>query len=756
MKQKFDVRGMTCAACQSNVEKDVLKVSGVKEVSVSLLTNSMIVDFDEEQSNVDSIIKSVEKGGYHASIVGIKKSNDIDPQLLEYKTMKKRLIVSSIFFIPLLYLSMGTMIGLPLPFMFNGLSNSVTFAFTQFLLTLPIIFINFKFFSIGFLHLFKRTPNMDTLIALGSFAAIFYGVFAIYQMGIGLGTNNLGLVEEYHMNLYFESAGAILTLVTLGKFLEAKSKGKTSESLQKLIHLAPTMAQVKKGDAFEETKVDQIIIDDIILIKPGMKIPVDGIILEGNSTIDEAMITGESLPVEKKVGDLVLTATINKSGSFQFKATKVGEDTSLATIIRLVENASSSKAPIQKLADKISGVFVPIVIGISLITFLGWYLTGNSFSFALSMSITVLVISCPCALGLATPVAIMVGTGKGAEYGTLFKSAQSLETTHLIDTVVLDKTGTITKGIFEITDILPLNDYLEADLLKIAYSLEDGSEHPIGKSIVEYAKTHNISKQKANDFEALSGMGVKASIGNDVYFVGNMGLMTSLSISIEEVKDYEFNLAKLGKTSVYLVKNNTIIGLISLKDGVKEGSVEAIQIMKKMGLEVIMLTGDNQITANAIKEDLNISKVFAQVLPDQKEQVIIDLQSQGKKVAMIGDGINDAIALTRADIGIAIGAGSDIAIESADIVLIKNNLLDAVFALQLSKKTMNNIKMNLFWAFFYNIIGIPIAAGVFYTLAGLRLNPTFGSLAMSLSSVTVVLNALRLKWIKPNKMEEIL
>lgn len=748
MEKKFDVTGMTCSACQRNVEKDVSKLKGVNKVEVSLLTNSMVVDFDDDVVSIQDIYQSVEEGGYKAQVKGETKQETVDPQIKEIAHMRKRVIVSFAFFIPLLYIAMGPMIGLPNPGFLVGMENSVSFAFTQMLLIIPIVYMNLSYFTIGFKQLWKRTPNMDSLIAIGSFAAIVYGIYAIYQIGIGLGSNQMDLVNNYHMNLYFESAAAILTLVTLGKYLEAKSKGRTSDALKKLMKLAPSTALKIVDGKVLEVGIEEIKVDDLLLVKPGMKIPVDGMIVDGNSAIDESMISGEAIPVDKTVGDHVISATMNKTGAFQMKATHVGADTTLSKIITLVENAASSKAPIQKLVDKISGVFVPIVILLSIISFSVWLISGATFSFALSIGITVLVISCPCALGLATPVAIMVGTGKGAENGTLFKSAESLEVSNRITTIVLDKTGTITMGEPKITEYISLSNLSDEEILRVAYSLEINSEHPIGEAIVNEAMNKKLTPYQINEFNSLTGYGIQAKIEDTTYYVGNQKLVKQFHQNDESYFETYEELAKMGKTVVTLFTENEILGYIALKDPIKESSKHAIQRMKSKGYEVIMLTGDQMTTALSYQNELQLDQVYAEVLPHQKEEVIQSLQKQGKRVAMVGDGINDSVALVRADLGMAIGAGSDIAIESADVVLMKSDLNDAIFALGLSKQTVKIIRMNLFWAFFYNVILIPIAMGLFFSSFGWRLNPTLGSMAMSISSVTVVLNALRLRLFK--------
>lgn len=759
MKQKFNVTGMTCSSCQAHVEKSVAKLHGVDEVTVNLLSNNMNVSFDETQTNTDQIIAAVESAGYGASVYTKGKTTEKPKDTVqdEMKEMKSRLIISFIFLIPLMYISMHHMFnewfGLPVPAfvkaLIHGDENAVTYALSQFLLLLPILFVNQKYFRVGFHTLRKGAPNMDTLIAIGATAATVYGLFAIFRIGYGLGHGDLDLVSKYTMDIYFESAGTILTLITLGKYLETRSKGKTSEAITKLMNLAPKTAVVIRNDKEIEIEIENVVVGDIVVVKPGQNVPVDGIVIEGATSVDQAALTGESIPVEKGVGDNVIAATVNKTGYFKMKATKVGDDTTLAQIIQLVEDASNSKAPIAKMADKISGIFVPIVISIAVLAAVIWLLVGASFEFALSIGIAVLVISCPCALGLATPVAIMVGTGKGAENGILIKSAESLETAHTIQTVVLDKTGTITEGKPKVTDIEVVADIDEKRFLSIAASMEKLSEHPLAEAIVEHAKDNTIPLLAAENFEAISGRGIKAQIEGNDYFAGNEAFMKESGISLSRLRGRQDSLAEEGKTPLYFADSNSILGMIAVADTIKQTSRQAIEELKMMGINVVMLTGDNKKTAEAIKRQLPLDRVIAEVLPQDKEKEIRLIQEQGKKVAMVGDGINDAPALARADVGIAIGAGTDIAIESADIVLMKSDLLDVVTAIQLSKSVIRNIKMNLFWAFFYNTIGIPLAAGVFYSVLEWKLNPMFAAAAMSLSSVCVVLNALRLKLFKP-------
>ncbi len=766
MKEKFDVTGMTCSACSSRVEKCVSKLEGVNEVSVNLLTNSMQVEFNDAVIQEQGIIDAVVHAGYGASVQGKKKASDTRESLKENKKnpvqehmeyMKKRTIWSFIFLIPLMYVSMGHMIGLPLPGFLHGTVNAVGFAMTQFLLCIPVIYINRAYYTKGFSTLLHGAPNMDTLIAVGSAASLVYGVFAIYRMGYGLGVQDMDLVNRYLHDLYFESAVMILALINIGKYLEARSKGKTSEAINKLMDMAPKTAFAERNGTVVEIPAEEIQIGDILQVKPGSSVPADGVVLEGVTSIDEAAITGESIPVQKVPGDSVIAATMNKAGFFRMKASKVGDDTTFSQIIRLVEDASASKAPIAKIADKIAGVFVPIVMTIALITAAVWLLAGAEFEFALSCAISVLVISCPCALGLATPVAIMVGTGKGAENGILIKSGEALEVTHNIQSVVLDKTGTITQGKPAVTDIHGVKTDSK-ELLKIAAAMEKKSEHPLAEAVLAKAEEEKISLPEASEFSAVAGMGIEAVIEGKKYYAGNLRLMKEKGIDCTGIKDYLETLTGEGKTPLLFADEKELLGVVGAADIVKSTSAQAIRELKKMGIQVIMLTGDNERTAKAIQRQLDIDTVIAEVLPQDKEREVAKLQENGQKVAMVGDGINDAPALARADVGIAIGAGTDVAIESADIVLMKNDLLDVVTAISLSKAVIRNIKENLFWAFFYNVCGIPLAAGVFYTALGLKLSPMFGAAAMSLSSLFVVSNALRLRFFhvlkKPQKEED--
>ncbi len=726
----------------------------------------MTVEFDENILSVEEIIKAIENIGYGASLHENKtnkksKENVKNEQVYDdIKNMKHRLIISIIFWIPLMYVAMFHMFkdwfGIPIPSFientFHGTKNSLIFAFTQFLLLLPIMYVNRNYYISGFKKIFKKMPNMDSLIAIGSGAAFIYGIIAIYMIGYGLGHNNIDLVEKYSQDIYFESAGTILTLITVGKYLEAKSKGKTSDAISKLINLAPKTVTVLRNEKEIKIDIEEVIKGDIVLVKPGEKIGVDGIVIEGEGYIDESSITGESIPVYKKNNDNLISGTINKNGYIKMKASKVGDDTTLSQIIKLVEEASNSKAPISKIADKVSSIFVPVVISIAVLAFLIWIIAGYSFEFALSIGIAVLVISCPCALGLATPVAIMVGTGKGAENGILFKSAESLETLHLVDTVVFDKTGTITKGNISVTDIYSLID--EKELLKIAGSIEKSSEHPLGEAIVKKAKEENIKLEDSKEFESISGRGVKGKINNKTYFAGNLNFMKENNIEVKSVIEKAEEFLNNGKTVLYFAEEERIIGIIAVSDIIKETSLKAVQELKKKNIEVIMITGDNHLVAKSIGKQVGIDRIISEVLPQDKEKEIAKLQSKGRKVAFVGDGINDSPALARSDVGFGIGSGTDIAIESADCIIMKDNLLDVVTAIQLSKSVIRNIKMNLFWAFFYNTIGIPIAAGVLYPVFGITLNPMIGAACMSLSSVCVVTNALRLRGFKPHFQNE--
>ena len=746
--EKFDVTGMTCSACVAHVEKSVRKLDGVQHVNVNLLTNSMSVEFEDSALSADKIIESVQHAGYDAFVKIPVKTQSAAPKVdyaaREQKELKQRVIISFAFLILLLYIAMGPMLGLPVPTFFTGEKNALLFAFTQFLLALPIYFVNNKFFTNGFRTLRQLSPTMDSLVALGSGAALLYGIFAIYRISYGLGYGETGIVRQYMHDLFFESGATILTLITLGKYFEARSKRQTSDALTKLIDSAPQTANVIRDGKEIEIPVDEVILNDLVSIRPGQKIPVDGVVDEGFSSLDESAITGESIPVFKQKGDTVISASINKTGFFTFRATKVGKDTTLSQIIALLEEATASKAPISRLADKISRIFVPIVIGIAVSSTIVWLLLGHPFEFALSIGIAVLIISCPCALGLATPVAIMVGTGRGAENGILFKSAEALEMGGKIDTIVFDKTGTITEGNPKVTDIESLHYLNEKEMLRICASLEKYSEHPISKAILTRAEEEKLELYPVKDFENVPGKGITGKVNGELYKVGNKAFIAE-TIDTEPVEDFLFQLLQQGKTALFISDDENVLGVIGVADVMKETSREAIETLKKMGLTTVMLTGDNERTASAVQEKIGFDKVIAEVLPQDKDKVIQELQSEGRIVGMVGDGINDAPALARADLGFAIGSGTDVAIESADVVLIRSDLMDVVKGLNLSKSTLINIRQNLFWAFFYNVIGIPIAAGVFYFMLGWKLNPMFAALAMSLSSVTVVMNALRLR-----------
>lgn len=756
-KEQFDITGMTCSACSSRVEGCVVKLPGVKDVSVNLLKNSMVVSYDESEMNTARIVEAVENTGYgaipkEASQNKKQAKQEISTVSAEYKAMKQRLFLSALFTIPLFYISMGHMMNWPMPGFLLGMENALVFAFTQFLLLLPVLIVNGRYFRVGFRNLLKGSPNMDSLIAIGSGAAAVYGIYAIYKIGIGMGHRDMEIVHAFMMDLYFESAGMILTLITLGKTLEARAKGKTSDAITKLMNLAPKVATVERDGQTLQIPVEDVQLGDILIVKAGESIPVDGTVVEGNASVDESALTGESIPVEKHIGDNVIGATVSKSGFIKMQATKVGDDTTLAQIIRLVDEATSSKAPIAKLADKVSGVFVPVVIAIAVIATIVWLLAGYGLEFSLSIGISVLVISCPCALGLATPTAIMVGTGKGATNGILIKSAEALETAHSIDTVVLDKTGTITQGKPVVTDVLLSENISREKLLGLAASLEKLSEHPLAEAVVAEAEKIGYENLSVSDFDQIPGQGVAGIIDGELVLAGNRRLMEAYNIPGGALMTKGEELASDGKTPLYFAKDSKLLGVIAVADVVKPTSAQAVAELSGMGIEVVMLTGDNAKTAEAIRRQVGVDRVVAEVFPQDKEQEIRRLQNEGKKVAMVGDGINDAPALARADVGIAIGAGTDIAMESADIVLMKSDLLDVVTAIQLSKATIRNIKQNLFWAFIYNIIGIPVAAGLFFIPFALKLNPMIGAFAMSFSSVFVVTNALRLRWFKPKRI----
>ncbi len=751
--EKFKITGMSCAACAAHIEKAVGALPGMEKAEVNLLGNSMTASFNPALVARADILTAVQKAGYAAQPLLPKgavaaPAAEEAPAKAEIATLKRRLSASICFLLPLMYVSMGHMVGLPLPGFLQGVENALPFALTQALLTLPIALLNGHYFTRGFKALANRSPNMDSLIALGAAAALAYGVFALYRMGWALGHGQAEMAAHYLHDLYFESAATILTLITLGKTLEAVSKGRTGTAISALLDLAPKTALLVKDGAEREVPVEEIQPGDVLAVKPGARIPVDGVVLEGHSAVDEAAITGESIPAEKNPGDAVTGATVNQSGYFTMAAKRVGENTTLAQIIALVEEAGASKAPIAKLADKVSGIFVPIVMGLSALCFVVWLLAGNGFEFALARAITVLVISCPCALGLATPVAIMVGTGRGAKNGVLYKNAQALETLSHIDTIVLDKTGTVTEGKPKLVQTLCYG-LPEAELLALAAALEAKSEHPLALAILEAARAGGIQPAEMDSFEALSGLGLHGKRGSQSYLAGNERLMRENGVDIAAASDAPARLAAEGQTPLFFAQDGQLIGILAVADRPKPDSAAAVAALRSRGLRVVMLTGDNRATAEAIRREVGADEVIAEVLPADKDETIRRLMEEGHRVAMVGDGINDAPALARADVGVAIGAGTDVAIESADVVLMKGSLMDAVAAFDLSKAVLRNIRQNLFWAFFYNVIGIPIAAGVFYPLFGLLLNPMFGAAAMSLSSVFVVTNALRLNGWKP-------
>lgn len=752
-KDLFDITGMSCSACSTRIEKVVGRMQGVENISVNLLKNCAYVNYDEAVVTSDAICTKVEKAGFGMSLhtaapVG-KKEKPVDTAVQEMAAMKERLLLSFVFTVPLFYLHMGRMYNWPLPSWVLGQANEMINALIQLLLCIPVLFVGRKYFEHGIKNLLNRAPNMDTLIAIGSGASFVYGLYAVFGIAY---TSSHGLWEQmmpYADALYFESAAMILALITMGKFLEARAKSKTSDAITALMKLAPKVALVERHGISGEIPLEEVVTGDVLIVKSGASVPVDGKIIEGRGSLDESAITGESLPVDKAVGDRVTGGTINKSGYFKMEATAVGENTTLAKIINLVDEATSSKAPIAKLADEISGVFVPVVITIAVLTGLGWFLLGGaSWGFSLVMAVSVLVISCPCALGLATPTAIMVGTGRGAANGILIKSAAALETAHSIDTVVLDKTGTITEGKPVVTDIYVVQG-TERELLQVAAAMEKLSEHPLGQAIVAHAETRQLELPEAEHYQNIPGQGMQAEVYGEPCLAGNVKLMEAQNIAYNAAAEQAEAWAKDGKTPLFFARAGQLLGIIAVADTVKATSAEAIAKLKKQKIHVIMLTGDNQATAEAIRRQVGLDEVVAQVLPQDKERIVKELQEQGHRVAMVGDGINDAPALARADVGIAIGAGTDVAIESADIVLMKSDLLDVPRAIHLSHGVMTNIKENLFWAFIYNAIGIPVAAGVLYPHFGILLNPLLAAAAMSCSSVSVVTNALRLRFFKP-------
>ncbi|MGX7067723.1 Cu+-exporting ATPase [Vagococcus fluvialis] len=744
---QYDIVGMTCASCSQTIEKVINKLDGVQSASVNLATEKMVVDFNPSELSSNDIMEAVKNSGYSAKeSLSQEAQADLDKEKKEkhIKRMWSRFWQSAVLTVPLLYIAMGEMVGLPIPEMIHPMVYPERFALLQLALTIPVLIIGRPFFIVGFRALFKGHPNMDSLVALGTSAAALYSLYGTIMVLLG--------DHHFAMNLYYESAAVILTLITLGKYFEAVSKGKTSEAIKKLMGLAPKTAIVIRDGVETEISVDDVVLGDVIVVKPGDKIPVDGVIVSGTSAVDESMLTGESIPIEKKAGDKVIGASINKNGSFQFEATKVGKDTTLSQIIKLVEDAQGSKAPIAQLADKVSGVFVPIVIVLAILSGIAWYFLGQeSWVFALTITISVLVIACPCALGLATPTAIMVGTGKGAENGVLIKSGNALETTHKIETIVFDKTGTITEGKPVVTDILVTGSLSKDDFLLLAASAEKGSEHPLGEAIVLAAEEQGMTFKEIDHFVAIPGHGIEVEIEKETFILGNKKLMLEKQIDLLDFEEESNRLAKEGKTPMYIANSHELLGIIAVADTIKESSLKAIEKLHRMGLEVAMLTGDNKRTAEAIAKQVGIDRVLSEVLPEDKANEVKKLQQEGKKVAMVGDGINDAPALAQADIGIAIGSGTDVAIESADIVLMRSDLMDVPTAIELSHATIKNIKENLFWAFLYNTLGIPVAMGLLYLFGGPLLNPMIAGAAMSFSSVSVLLNALRLKRFKPSK-----
>lgn len=751
MKLKFNVTGMTCAACSARVEKVTNAVPGVEKAEVNLLAGTMQVEAASEEVTA-AIIQAVQKAGYGAAVPGEQKTvkkEEKNPQEDALKEMKKRIIGSSICLIVLMYFTMGHMVGLPAPHWYHGIENALVAALLQFFLTLPPVYLNRVYYTRGLKALWNKAPNMDSLIAVGSIASLVYGVAALFRMAWGMGHGEWDIVKMYSENLYFESAAMILTLITLGKFLETRAKGRTGDAIRALMDLSPKTASVRRDDQIMEIPVEEVKVGDIVIVRSGGSIPVDGTVLEGRASVDQSALTGESVPVEKLPGDSVAAATINTEGYLEFRADKIGEDTTLAQVIRMVEEAGGSKAPIARLADKIAGIFVPVVMTIAAVTFGVWMLAGYGLEFSLNCAISVLVISCPCALGLATPVAIMVGTGRGAQMGVLFKNAEALENLHHIDTVVLDKTGTLTTGKPEVTDILPGKANV-SDLMRIAASLESKSEHPFAKAILK--KMGNNTYPEAADFETLPGRGVAGTVKGIRCYGGNGRLMAELGITVPNLPE----LAGQGKTPLHFAnERGEYLGTIAAADVLKPDSMEAVKAMQHIGLDVVMLTGDNETTAKAIAAKAGITHVISDVLPTDKAGAVQRLQKEGHRVLMVGDGINDAPALVTADVGMAIGAGTDIAMESADVVLMNSSLAAVSGAIELSKATIRNIRENLFWAFFYNTLGIPVAAGVLFIPFGLQLSPMLGAAAMSMSSVFVVSNALRLRFFKPKTIPEV-
>lgn len=748
VKKTFNIEGMTCASCAQTIEKATQKLRGVNLSSVNLATEKLVVEYDPGMVNLTDIIKAVMDSGYEAHeevATADTVDQDKEKKQKEIKSLWNRFLISALFSAPLLYIAMGHLVNAPLPDFINPMMNPEAFAIVQLVLTLPVVVVNSKIYRNGFKALSKGHPNMDSLIALGTSAAFLYGVFATVMILLG--------EVAYANELYFETAAVILALIVLGKYLETLTKGKTSEAIKKLMGLAPKTALVVRNGKESEISIDEVVVGDIIVVRPGGKMPVDGVVIEGLTSVDESMLTGESIPVEKKSGDEVIGASINKNGTIRYKATKVGKDTALSQIIKLVEDAQGSKAPIAKMADIISGYFVPIVIAIAILSAIAWYFAGQTGVFALTIAISVLVIACPCALGLATPTAIMIGTGKGAEHGVLFKSGTALETTHKLNTIVFDKTGTITEGKPKVTDIITAEGISETELLTLSASAEKGSEHPLGEAIVNNAEEKGLAFLKTETFNAIPGHGIEVTINGQHLLLGNKKLMDERHIGLGNLASASDALASQGKTPMYIAKDGKIAGIIAVADTVKESSLRAIKKLHKMGIEVAMITGDNKRTAEAIAKQVGIDRVLSEVLPEDKSNEVKKLQDGGKKVGMVGDGINDAPALAQADVGIAIGSGTDVAIESADVVLMRSDLMDVPTAVELSKSTIRNIKENLFWAFAYNILGIPFAMGVVYAFGGPLLSPVIAAAAMSFSSISVLLNALRLKGFQPSVMK---
>lgn len=748
VKKTFNIEGMTCASCAQTIEKATQKLRGVNLSSVNLATEKLVVEYDPGMVNLTDIIKAVMDSGYEAHeevATADTVDQDKEKKQKEIKSLWNRFLISALFTAPLLYIAMGHLVNAPLPDFINPMMNPEAFAIVQLVLTLPVVVVNSKIYRNGFKALSKGHPNMDSLISLGTSAAFLYGVFATVMIFLG--------EVAYANELYYETAAVILALIVLGKYLETLTKGKTSEAIKKLMGLAPKTALVVRNGKESEISIDEVVVGDIIVVRPGGKMPVDGVVIEGLTSVDESMLTGESIPVEKSVGDAIIGASINKNGTIRYKATKVGKDTALSQIIKLVEDAQGSKAPIAKMADIISGYFVPIVIAIAILSAIAWYFAGQTGVFALTIAISVLVIACPCALGLATPTAIMIGTGKGAEHGVLFKSGTALETTHKLNTIVFDKTGTITEGKPKVTDIITAEGISETELLTLSASAEKGSEHPLGEAIVNSAEEKGLAFLKTETFNAIPGHGIEVTINGQHLLLGNKKLMDERHIGLGNLASASDALASQGKTPMYIAKDGKIAGIIAVADTVKESSLRAIKKLHKMGIEVAMITGDNKRTAEAIAKQVGIDRVLSEVLPEDKANEVKKLQDEGKKVGMVGDGINDAPALAQADVGIAIGSGTDVAIESADVVLMRSDLMDVPTAVELSKSTIRNIKENLFWAFAYNILGIPFAMGVVYAFGGPLLSPVIAAAAMSFSSISVLLNALRLKGFQPSVMK---